>query len=66
MSTQLPKKTKADGNKIVDASLFKKNKQLEKDKCWNDIICQLALTHKKADEELKELAKICSKENDVG
>jgi hypothetical protein len=51
---------------VIDAILFKKNKKLEKDKCWNDIISKLVFSHKKADEELKELAAMCKKEDDGG
>lgn len=66
MSIHVPKKNVLVENKIINANLFKKNKQLEKNKCWDDIISQLVLTHKKTDDELKEIARICSKEDDVG
>jgi len=61
MSTELQ-----DKENISDLNLFKKNKKLEKDNAWNDIIVSLVLGYKKTDEELKELAKICSKEKDEG
>lgn len=64
MSTQLPKKEESCCN-VVDANLFKKNKKLQIDKTWDDIITKLVIGHKKTDEELKELAKICCKESDV-
>lgn len=50
--------------KLADGSnfnLFKKTKQLNHDLLLNDIIGQIALIHKNADNKLKELSEICTK-----
>lgn len=51
-------------NNVVDASLFKKNRKLNKDKAVDDIITGIVLLHKKADDSLKELSEMCCKETD--
>lgn len=54
--------------KVVDNTnikLFKKIKGLRKSLLLNDIIGQLALTHKKADNELEDILKMCNKVEDV-
>jgi hypothetical protein len=61
--TQTAEKESKKESKIVDASLFSKNKKLNNDAAINDIIEEVVLLHKKADDGLKELAEMCVKEN---
>jgi hypothetical protein len=49
---------------VIDASLFKKNKKLQKDNLTDDIIKSLVLFHKKTDDSLKELSELCLKGKD--